>query len=116
MDRTFKVKVLRQANPHGGSQWHTFDVASEDGMNVTTVLQRIAARPVTVDNERTSPVAYDACCLEEVCGACTMVINGHVRQACSALVHNLLADSPGSIELRPMAGLSPGGIGRDKLV
>ena len=102
MDRTIRVKILRQANPHGGSQWQTFDVAGEDGMNITTVLQRIAAKPVTVEHERTTPVAFDACCLEEVCGACTMVINGRVRQACSALVHNLLADCPGAIELRPM--------------
>ena len=31
-------------------------------------------------------VAWDCSCLEEVCGACTMVINGRVRQACSALI------------------------------
>jgi len=31
-----------------------------------------------------------------------MVINGRVRQACSALVENLLKDSAGVIELRPM--------------
>jgi succinate dehydrogenase / fumarate reductase iron-sulfur subunit len=32
-----------------------------------------------------------------------MVINGRVRQACSALVHHLLDDNPGEIELRPMS-------------
>ena len=31
-----------------------------------------------------------------------MVINGRVRQACSALVDRLLEDKPGEIELRPM--------------
>ena len=31
-----------------------------------------------------------------------MVINGRVRQACSALVENLLADVPDEIELQPM--------------
>lgn len=102
MARTFKVKILRQTDPHGGSHWQTFDVAYEDGMNMTTVLQRIAANPVTDDKQKTTPVAFDACCLEEVCGACTMVINGRVRQACSALVDNLLADQVGPIELRPM--------------
>jgi len=102
MDRVVKVRILRQANPHSGAHWQTFDVPHEHGMNVTTVLQRIARTPVTVDHERTTPVAYDSCCLEEVCGACTMVINGRVRQACSALVDNLLADGPGTIELRPM--------------
>ena len=28
-------------------------------------------------------------CLEEVCGACSMVINGRARQACSAIVDQL---------------------------
>lgn len=102
MAETFKVKILRQDGPHGGSYWQSFTVEYEDGMNLTTVMQRIAAHPVTVEGESTTPVAYDACCLEEVCGACTMVINGHVRQACSALVDSLLEDSPGEIEVRPM--------------
>lgn len=99
---TFKVRVLRQADQHGGSFWETFNVHNEEGMNVTTVLQRIAAHPETVDHQETTPVAFDCCCLEEVCGACTMVINGRVRQACSALVDNLLHEQPGEIELRPM--------------
>lgn len=102
MERTFKVKVLRQTDPHQGSRWQTFDVHYEEGMNVTTVLQRIAAHPHTVDGEHTTPVAFDACCLEEVCGACSMVINNQVRQACSALVDGLLQNSPSGIELRPM--------------
>ncbi len=102
MADTFSVKVLRQHDPHSASHWETFSLESETGMNVTTVLQRIAAAPVTIDNQKTTPVAYDACCLEEVCGACTMVINGRVRQGCSALVEHLLKDSPTGIELRPM--------------
>jgi succinate dehydrogenase / fumarate reductase iron-sulfur subunit len=57
---------------------------------------------VTTEHHTTTPVAYDACCLEEVCGACTMVINGRVRQGCSALVHKLLEESPTGIELQPM--------------
>lgn len=102
MSSTFKVKVLRQDKPNAGSEWQTFDVEHEPGMNMTTVLQRIAATPVTTDKKQTTPVAYDACCLEEVCGACSMLINGQVRQACSALVDSLLEESHGAIELRPM--------------
>jgi succinate dehydrogenase / fumarate reductase iron-sulfur subunit len=102
MARTFKVKILRQPGPNAGSQWETFDVPYEDGMNMTTVLQRIAANPVTSEKKSTTPVAFDACCLEEVCGACSMLINGRVRQACSALVDNLLEENGGAIELRPM--------------
>ena len=38
-------------------------------------------------------------CLEEVCGACSMVINGTARQSCSAIVDQL--EQP--IKLEPMA-------------
>ncbi len=72
-------------------------------MNVTSVLQRIAARAETIDGTPVAPVAYDANCLEEVCGSCTMIINGRVRQACSALVDKLLAEEPDEIELQPMS-------------
>ena len=69
-------------------------------MNVISVLQRIAAKATTADGKTVAPVAWDCNCLEEVCGACTMVINGKVRQSCSALVDRLLDDHPGEIELR----------------
>src|SRR6185369_12787249 len=52
-------------------------------------LQRIAAQATTADGKKVAPVAWDCNCLEEVCGACTMVINGKVRQSCSALVDKL---------------------------
>lgn len=101
--RAVNVKVLRQDSPEAPRRWQTFAVEYEPGMNMTTVLQRIAAHPVTADGEHSAPVAYDACCLEEVCGACSMRVNGRVRQACTALVDNLLADRPDAITLEPMS-------------
>jgi succinate dehydrogenase / fumarate reductase iron-sulfur subunit len=98
----FDVRVLRQDRPGEPSYWQTFRLEYAAGLNVTSVLQHIAAHPQTASGSEVSPVAYDSNCLEEVCGACTMNINGHVRQACSALVDQLLKDQPGEIELRPM--------------
>lgn len=99
----FAVRVLRQDRPGLPSYWQTFCLEHEPEMNVTSVLQRIAALSRTASGQQVAPVAYDANCLEEVCGSCTMLINGQVRQACSALVDRLLADRPGEIELRPMS-------------
>lgn len=96
------VHIARKDSPDGASYRETFKVQYEPGMNITTVLQRIAAQPVNAEGKKVTPVAYDACCLEEVCGACTMVINGHVRQACSALVDKLLEEQP-EITLEPMS-------------
>lgn len=98
----FGVRILRQDRPQQPSYWQSFRLDREPSMNVTSALQRIATNPTTARGERVSPVVYDANCLEEVCGSCTMLINGIVRQACSALVDQLLADHPGEIELRPL--------------
>jgi succinate dehydrogenase / fumarate reductase iron-sulfur subunit len=101
--RTFEVRILRQDDPDSPSYWERHQVEHEADMNVTSVLQRIAAQAETTDGKKVAPVAYDANCLEEVCGSCTMVINGRVRQACSALVDKLFDEHPEEIELQPMS-------------
>jgi succinate dehydrogenase / fumarate reductase iron-sulfur subunit len=100
---SFEVRILRQDGPGKESYWERHVVAYESEMNVISVLQRIAAKATTADGHKVAPVAWDCNCLEEVCGACTMVINGKVRQSCSALVDRLLEDRPGEIELAPMS-------------
>ncbi|MBI4878359.1 MAG: succinate dehydrogenase iron-sulfur subunit [Planctomycetes bacterium] len=100
--RSFLVRVLRQDRPGAEAYWESHRVAHEPDMNVISVLQRIAEQARTVEGKRVAPVVWECNCLEEVCGACTMIINGRVRQACTALVDRLLADRPGEIELRPM--------------
>ena len=97
------VEVTRRDSPKSSSYVERFAVDFEAGLNITSVLQRIAAQPVTVEGKATTPVAYETACLEEVCGSCTMLINGRVRQACSALVENLRKEGPGLIRLAPMA-------------
>ncbi len=58
--KPFTVRVLRQDRPHRPNYWQSFCVEREAGMNVTSVLQRIAAHPQTALGEQVSPVAYDA--------------------------------------------------------
>ncbi|MBM4000707.1 MAG: succinate dehydrogenase iron-sulfur subunit [Planctomycetes bacterium] len=96
------VRVLRQDGPGQASYWERHRIPYEPEMNVISVLQRMAAQAKTVDGRAVAPVAWECNCLEEVCGACTMVINGRVRQSCSALVDRLLRENPGEIELQPM--------------
>ena len=98
-ERTVTIRIRRQDSPGKPSRWEEFSVPLRPNMNIISCLQYIAAHPKTVDGTATTPPAWDANCLEEVCGACTMVINGKVRQACSALVNQL--DQP--ISLEPMS-------------
>ena len=96
------VRVLRQDGPGTPPYWELHQVQYEPDMNVISVLQKIAAQATTIDGKKVAPVAWDCGCLEEVCGSCTMVINGRVRQSCSALVDRLMEDNPEEIQLQPM--------------
>lgn len=101
--RIVRVRVRRQDKPDAPARWEEFDVPVSTGANVTSVLQWIGANPVTVEGKATTPVVYDAGCLEEVCGSCTMVINGRVRQGCSALIDQYAPNSGDTITLEPMS-------------
>lgn len=97
--QTLRLKVKRQDAPDSPSYWQTFEVPYREHANVISCLQEIQRRPVTVKGETVRPVVWDCNCLEEVCGSCTMIINGRVRQACTALVDRL----PAPIVLEPMS-------------
>jgi succinate dehydrogenase / fumarate reductase iron-sulfur subunit len=101
-EKTALVRIKRQDTPQAPARWEEFRVPYGEGANVISVLQWIAANPKTTAGVATTPVAWDSGCLEEVCGACTMVINGRVRQSCSALIANIVQPD-GTITLEPMS-------------
>ena len=100
-DRHVLVRIKRQSAPQQAAHWEEFRVPVRPNMNVISVLQWIAAHPVTLDGKQTTTPVWDSGCLEEVCGACTMLINGKTRQACSALVERVSPDLS-TITLEPM--------------
>jgi succinate dehydrogenase / fumarate reductase iron-sulfur subunit len=97
------VRVLRQDAPGQESYWERHAIPYEPNMNVISILQRIAATARSEDGQKVAPVAWDCNCLEEVCGSCTMLVNGRTRMACTALVDKLLEENPEEIELKPMS-------------
>jgi len=101
-DKKVRLKVLRQEGPGEKSYWQEFEVPWEPHMNVISVLMEIQKRPVTASGEKTTPVVWECVCLEEVCGSCTMLVDGKVRQSCSAMVDQIAPDGTRAIELRPM--------------
>lgn len=104
-ERTVKLRVLRQDGPGQRSYWQDFEVPWQPHMNVISALMEIQKRPVTASGEKTTPVVWECVCLEEVCGSCTMLIDGRVRQSCSAMVDQIAPQKEGGarvIELRPM--------------
>jgi succinate dehydrogenase / fumarate reductase iron-sulfur subunit len=97
-NRKVIIRIRRQDGPGKPSRMEEFAVPHRPNMNIISCLQWIAAHPVTTEGKATTTPVWDSGCLEEVCGACTMVINGKARQSCSALVDKL--DEP--ITLEPM--------------
>jgi succinate dehydrogenase / fumarate reductase iron-sulfur subunit len=83
------VRIKRQQDPKESARWEEFALRYRPHMNVIICLMDIAENPVTRDGGPTTPISYEANCLEEVCGACAMLVNGYPRQACSALVDQL---------------------------
>ncbi len=102
-DRTVQFRIKRCDGPGQPSRYESFNVPIESGSNVISCLQYIAANPITVTGQKTTPVVWDAGCLEEICGACTMVINGKVRQSCSCLIDEYAPHEGDVITLEPMS-------------
>ncbi len=89
MADTIHFKILRRDRPDSAAYWQEFRIPYRPGHNVVSALMAIREDPLTVDGSRVEPVAFEFNCMEEVCGSCSMRINGRARQACSALVDGL---------------------------
>jgi len=98
-ESTFVLRIKRQDNPKSSPYWEEFELPYKAHHNIVSMLMEIRRNPVNRQAKRTMPVVFDANCLEEVCGACTMLVNGRVRQACSALAQDL----PPITTLEPMS-------------
>lgn len=100
MPRTsITLRIRRQDRPSAPSRWEEFSVPYQPNLNVISCLMEIRRHPVTRQGQPTTPIAWEASCLEEVCGSCTMVVNGRPRQSCAALVDQL---GDGPITLEPL--------------
>ncbi|GAA4856268.1 succinate dehydrogenase iron-sulfur subunit [Paenibacillus vulneris] len=88
-NKKVKLIVTRQDSPESKPYTEEFEVPYRPNMNVISALMEVQRNPVNANGGKTTPVCWESNCLEEVCGACSMVINGKPRQACSALIDKL---------------------------
>ena len=99
MNDTIEFRIRRQDTPYSPPYWQSFSIPNREGHNIVSALLVIREHPVTREGRRVDPVAWEFNCMEEVCGACSMLINGSPRQACSTLVDTL--EQP--IRLEPLS-------------
>ncbi len=99
-----RLTILRQDGARKEQRWDTFEIPYVDKINVISALIEIQKNPKTVEGKDVRPVTYEAACLEEVCGSCTMNINGGIRQACTALIEEvgILNGDTFEVKLEPM--------------
>lgn len=98
--KTFTLKVFRGIP--GKQYWEEFELTLKPYYNVTSALMDIQKSPINKLGERVTPVAWEQGCLEEVCGSCSMLINGRPRQGCTALIEPiLLASGSNTLILAP---------------
>lgn len=101
MTESYILKVYR-GNP-GGQYWEEFELDLVPLANVISSLMAIQRNPVNRQGEHVEPVVWEQGCLEEVCGSCSMLVNGRPRQACTALIQPLVAKSTDrTITLAPL--------------
>jgi succinate dehydrogenase / fumarate reductase iron-sulfur subunit len=93
------IRIRRRDGTDSAAFWEEFAIPYRANLNIISCLMDIRKNPVTRDGRATTPPVWEMNCLEQVCGICTMVINGRARQSCSALVDQL--EQP--ITLEPMS-------------
>ncbi len=91
MATKFTLRVFRgiQENQY----WEEFELELKPFYNVITALMDIQKNPINRKGEKVTPIAWEQGCLEEVCGSCSMLINGRPRQACTALINQILEET-----------------------
>lgn len=84
MKRAYTLKIYR-GTPEK-QYFEEFELEFSRGANIISALMDIQKNPINKKGEKTTPVAWEQGCLEEVCGSCSMLINGKPRQACTCLI------------------------------
>ncbi len=86
MEKTYILQIYRG---HPGRQyWEEFEFQRVPLANIISSLMEIERNPYNRQGEKVEPIVYESGCLEEVCGSCSMLINGYPRQACTAPTHH----------------------------
>lgn len=95
MEKTFTLRVFR-GTPEK-QYWEEFTLILKPYYNIISALMDIQKSPINKQGEKVTPIAWEQGCLEEVCGSCSMLINGRPRQGCTALIEPILNDARSNI-------------------
>lgn len=95
-----KVKILRQSSPAAEPYWESFVYDGPAENSVAGLLDYLNYHD-DIRNDagaRTRRIGWECSCLQGVCGACAMVINGRPALACETFLKTL----GDSVTIRPL--------------
>jgi len=87
--KEIRIRIKRQDSATSASYWEDFTMPYAPSHNVVSALMYLREHPINAAGKKVRPVAWDCNCMEEVCGACAMLVNGKPRQGCAALIDDL---------------------------
>jgi succinate dehydrogenase and fumarate reductase iron-sulfur protein len=87
-EKTAYLKIKRQASPEEKPYWETFSLIYHDNDTILALLNQLE-----YPTNHSTPVHHECNCREEMCGTCTIRINGKPQLSCSTLVTDLPAST-----------------------
>ena len=96
-----RIKVLRQVHPGSEPYWEMFQAEVPGEMSVAGLLDYLNYHDDITDEtgKKTTRIGWACSCLQGMCGACAMVINGVPALACETFLKDLKKDT---VTIRPL--------------
>ena len=89
-----RIKILRQKSKDSESYWETFKADVPGDMTIAGLLDHLNFNDdiTTEIGEKTTRIGWECSCMQGMCGACAMVINGVPALACETFIKDLKGD------------------------
>ena len=96
-----KVNILRQKSPVSAPYWETFEYDGPEDNTVAGVLEYLNYHDdiTNADGKPSTRILWECSCLQGICGAYAMVINGKPALACETFLRDLKGKD---MEIRPL--------------
>ena len=90
-----KVKILRQLSPGSKPYWQEFSYEYKGNQTIAGMLDELNSKGDLFDisGDPAPRISWECSCLQGMCGACAMVINGRPALACETFLRDLKGDT-----------------------
>lgn len=96
------INIKRQRDADSKPYWQSFECGTDPEMTVSALLDKLNYTDDLYDTEgNPAPrIRWECSCLQKMCGACAMVINGVPRLACASFLRDIKG---GKLTLEPLS-------------